>query len=228
MRNTTRWTSLMHKVYLTGCDEVTEWQLPWFITNLRQHTEIELLVADFGMSETMRESLELLEDVKVFQVLSQAKGWFKKPRAMLDASLMGYDKVCWLDTDCEVTNDSIDTVFNWTEQGKLGMVEDRPWTKRRGNMGRWHNSGVVVFEGSPNILRQWAETCINNPVVGDQETLYGIIGGNEIMRMSIIRDLPHRFNTVRLDYIDGIAEKNPCVVHHTGKKGKETIKEKME
>ena len=122
----------MRKTYLTGCDMTTEWQLPWFITNLRQHSEIHLLVADFGMTEEVLASLEHLENVEVFEVKSQAKGWFKKPRAMLDASKMGYEKVCWLDTDCEVVNDCIDTVFNWTEMGKLSMVEDRPWTQRRG------------------------------------------------------------------------------------------------
>lgn len=218
----------MLKTYLTGCDMTTEWQLPWFITNLRQHSDIHLLVADFGMTEEVLSSLEHLENIEVFEVKSQAKGWFKKPRAMLDASKMGYDKVCWLDTDCEVVNDCIDTIFNWTEMGKLSMVEDRPWTQRRGEFGRWHNTGVVVFEGSPNILRQWAEECISNPITGDQETLYTIIGGNDIMRMSIIRDLPNRYNTLRLDYIDGIASKSPCVIHHTGRKGKDIIREKIE
>jgi len=217
----------MLKTYLTGCDSNTEWQLPWFITNLRQHTDYHLLIADFGMTEEVLESLEHLENVRVFKVVSQAQGWFKKPRAMLDASQMGFGKVCWLDTDCEVTNDSIDTIFNWTEQGKLSMAIDRPWTKRRGVLGKWHNTGVVVFEGSPNILRQWALECIENPDAGDQETLYKMVGGNEIMRLALIRDLPTKFNTLRLDYIDGIAGKNPCVIHHTGNKGKETIKEKI-
>jgi len=217
----------MHKTYLTGCDLTTEWQLPWFITQLRQHSDVHLIVADFGMTEEVVDSLEHLENLTLIEVKSEAKGWFKKPRAMLDASKLGYEKVCWLDTDCEVVCDSIDTIFNWTEQGKLSMVEDRPWTSRRGSHGKWHNTGVVVFEGSPNILRQWADECIRNPIIGDQETLYTMIDGNEIVRMSIIAELPHKYNTLRLDYIDGIAEKYPSVIHHTGRKGKETIKEKI-
>jgi hypothetical protein len=215
------------KTFLTGCDENTEWQLPWFITNLRQHTDFHLLIADFGMSETMLDSLKLLDNVTCFSVQSNAKGWFKKPMAMLQSSKMDYDKVCWLDTDCEVTCPTIETIFNWTEEGKLGMVEDRPWTKRRGNMGIWHNSGVVVFQGSPNILKRWSDECIANPVQGDQETLYGMIRGNDIVRMGIIRSIPHRYNTLRLDYIDNIASKRPCVIHHTGHKGNLIIKRKI-
>jgi hypothetical protein len=214
--------------FLTGCDENTEWQLPWFITNLRQHSDTPLIISDFGMSSEMIESLEPLENITVSSCESQAKGWFKKPRAMLDASRMDYDCICWLDTDCEVMNDSIDTIFNWTEDGRLGMVEDKPWSRRRGSKGVWHNSGVVVFKGSPNILRHWADECINNPEVGDQETLYRMIDGNEIMRMSLINSLPSRFNTLRLDYIDGTAVKSPTVVHHTGQKGNDIIRGKID
>ena len=41
-----------------------------------------------------------------------------------------------------------------------------------------------------------------------------------------IRPLPHEYNTLRLDYIDKIDVKNPKVIHHTGKKGNEVIKER--
>ncbi len=112
--------------------------------------------------------------------------------------------------------------------GFKGQVEDRPWTKRRGEYGAWYNSGVVVWEGKPNILRAWAEQCINDGWVGDQETLYAMMGGDEIMKMSIIEPLPHKYNTLRLDYVDNIAVKNPLIVHHTGKKGKAVIKEQID
>ena len=48
------------------------------------------------------------------------------------------------------------------------------------------------------------------------------------MKMSIIEPLPHKYNTLRLDYVDNIAVKNPLIVHHTGKKGKEVIKEQID
>ena len=215
----------MLEVFLTGCDKNTEWQLPWFVHNYRKHNTTPLVVADFGMSKEMREieGIDLVIDVK-----SEAKGWFKKPRAMLDATkLDGVKKVCWLDTDCQVFGD-ISPIFDLTVPFKIGMVEDRPWTKRRGEYGAWYNSGVVVWEGKPNILRAWAEQCINDGWVGDQETLYAMMGGDEIMKMSIIEPLPHKYNTLRLDYVDNIAVKNPLIVHHTGKKGKEVIKEQID
>ena len=51
--------------------------------------------------------------------------------------------------------------------------------------------------------------------------------GNEIKKLGAIRPLPHEYNTLRLDYIDKIDVKNPKVIHHTGKKGNEVIKEQI-
>lgn len=218
----------MNRTFLTGCDSNTEWQLPWFIRNFIEYNEDEhLLVSDFGMSNEMLAFLNSLDyNISVVKVLTEAEGWFKKPRAMLDASFH-YDKVCWLDTDCQIMRD-ISDIFDHTVPFKLSMVEDRPWTKRRGEMGTWHNTGVVVYEGTPNTLKVWADACINDPIQGDQETLYAMCGGDEILKMSIIEPLPHKYNTLRLDYIDGIAVKDPWVIHHTGKKGKDVIREQME
>ena len=214
----------LDKLFITGCDVNTECQLPLFWENYKEYNNTPLLVMDFGMSKDMRVWVEenILECV---DVLTQAEGWFKKPSAMLRACEES-EKVCWLDTDCQVFGD-ISPIFDLTVPFKIGMVEDRPWTKRRGEYGAWYNSGVVVWEGKPNILRAWAEQCINDGWVGDQETLYAMMGGDEIMKMSIIEPLPHKYNTLRLDYVDNIAVKNPLIVHHTGKKGKEVIKEMM-
>ena len=41
------------RCFLTGCDSKTEWQLPWFIENLRKHSSVDLVIADFGMSDEM-------------------------------------------------------------------------------------------------------------------------------------------------------------------------------
>jgi len=218
--------SSMHNVFLTGCDKHTEWQLPWFIKNYREHNTTPVVLADFGMHPKTRKQMEWMFDL-VIDVKSEAKGWFKKPRAILDATkLDGVKKVCWIDTDCEIKG-NIDDLFNFTVQGKLSMVEDRPWTMRRPEMGKWYNSGVVAVEGTPNILRAWADQCVRNPVQGDQETLYLMMNGDEIYKMTCIESMPHTYNTLRLDYIDGINVKNPKIIHHTGKKGKELIKEQI-
>ena len=54
-----------------------------------------------------------------------------------------------------------------------------------------------------------------------------MLEGNEIKKLGAIRPLPHEYNTLRLDYIDKIDVKNPKVIHHTGKKGNEVIKEQI-
>ena len=214
----------MHEVFLTGCDVNTEWQLPWFIEKYRKHNTAPLILANFGMSKEMRgiEGVDLVIDIK-----SEAKGWFKKPRAILDATqLDGIRKVCWLDTDCEVTG-NIETIFDMTEKGKLGMVKDRPWSTRRNELGEWYNSGVVAVEGTPNILRAWADECIRNPVQGDQEVLYLMMGGDALKKLSCIQPMPHTYNTLRLDYIDNIQVGNPKIIHHTGKKGNDVIRSQI-
>jgi len=217
----------MHEVFLTGCDEKTAWQLPWFVSNYRKHNNHPIILADFGMNPDTRKKMVDVFDL-VIDVKSEAKGWFKKPRAILDATRVdGVTKVCWIDTDCEITG-NIEAIFKLTHKGKLGMVEDRPWTQRRPEMGRWYNSGVVVVEGTPNVLKWWADECIRNPVQGDQEVLYLMMNGDEIQKMSYIEPIPHIYNTLRLDYIDGIQVKNPKIVHHTGAKGNAVIKMLME
>ena len=41
----------MREFFVTGCDDNTEWQLPWFMDNFRQHNqEAKIVLADFGMS----------------------------------------------------------------------------------------------------------------------------------------------------------------------------------
>jgi len=105
------------------------------------------------------------------------------------------------------------------------MVEDRPWSSRRPEMGAWYNSGVVLIEGIPLVLRDWERECINNPTQGDQEVLYLLMEGNAIKKLGAINPLPHEYNTLRLDYIDKIDVKNPKIVHHTGEKGNNVIRE---
>lgn len=215
----------MIRSIVTGCDRNTEWQLPWFIGNYFKHNDTRLLVADFGMSKEMRARTESIDNVEVFSFESKGKGWFKKPRALLQATVI-VEVACWLDTDCEVRG-NLEGIFKHYVPGTLGMVEDRPWTVRRGTHGPWYNSGVVLSDHNRN-LSAWATQCEVNPVQGDQEVLYGMIAAmSDIEKLGWINPLPHKYNTLRLDYIDKIAVKDPLIVHHTGQKGKEVIREQM-
>ena len=193
------------KLFFTGCDSKTSWMLPWFKDNFRKHNpDAELMIMNFD------------------DMFFDHTGWFKKPAAMMFASSLA-EKVCWLDTDCEVRG-NLDPIFSRIEPNKLSMVEDVPWSKRR--QETWHNSGVVAFQGIPIILKKWADEVKRAPVVGDQEVLHSMlrVGMNRLMH---IEDLPRQYNTLRIDLIDKSEPKNIKILHWTGAKGKEEIKRQM-
>jgi hypothetical protein len=204
------------KVFLTGCDEDHMWMLPWFVENYKKHNSLPLVFANFGVSE---KSLEWCRDN--FHVImdmseSQEKGWFKKPRSMLSCPSK---QTVWLDTDCQVL-DNLDGIFNKLVSNKLGMIEDKPWTKRRGE--RWYNSGVVGFIDKPMILHQWCHKVKNDPIVGDQETLHEML--NPITEMTYIHPLPNEYNVLRIQIETDRYEGNKKIIHWTGRKGKNRIR----
>lgn len=200
-------------LFITGCDRKTQWQLPWFIENFRKYNpKADLLVFDFGMRD-----IDIKEDIKPLN--SQDRGWFKKPSAMMKASLVA-DKVCWLDTDCHVLS-NLDGVFDYTVPLKLSMAQDDPWTTRSGET--WHNSGVVVFQQCPPILSAWATEVAYAKEVGDQEVLHRMVGQG-LERMPHIQSLPKQYNTLRLDVVDQTTPPTIKVMHWTGLKGNEHIR----
>lgn len=209
--------SMLNKAFITGCDENCEWQLPWFLENYFEFNETPLIFMDFGITA---EAADLLGryDVEIVNVPSSVTGWFKKPKAILEATKKA-KVVCWLDTDCQVMGD-ISGIFKYYKPNMLGMVQDRPWTARRGLNGEWHNSGVVLTNKN-NRLIEWSRLCETNPKQGDQEVLYYSM--NPIERIAAIYSLPHQYNTLRLDYIDNIDVNDPLIIHHTGREGNKVI-----
>lgn len=202
-------TMTYSELFITGCDDNTNWMLPWFKENFYKHNpDANLHVFDFNTEFT------------------ESQRWFKKPAAMIAASKMA-QKVCWIDTDIEVKG-NIEYIFSYCEPNKLAMVVDAPWTIRR--QETWHNSGVVAFNGRPNILDEWAKATVtvdqsHNPMFGDQDVLHHLV--REGLRRSIhITDLPKMYNTLRLDLLDGTAPKidNIKMMHWTGGKGKQHIR----
>jgi len=213
--------------YITGCDKNTEWQLPWFVGNFKEHMpNAKLSLADFGMTDEMMEWAHGTGD---FHSIGQMKrdnlpsGWFLKPGAMLGTP---YKEVCWLDTDCEVCGD-LDDMWQYVENNKIAMVVDRPWTKRNvyGLEQDMHNSGVVAFRNKPHILRMWAEQIMLQPERGDQETLHKML--NPITMMAHITELPNKYNYLRIQFDDGDNVEDKRVVHWTGRKGDEHIRMMM-
>ena len=210
----------LSNLFISGCDSKTEWMLPWFLDTFRKHNKTPIHVFDFGMTEDM---ISRYPDVVLPLTGKKLSGWFNKPRAMFDALKIA-DKVCWLDTDCEVV-ESIDDIFDKFENNKLSMVEDKPWSKRRGET--WHNSGVVGMQNPiPFILYEWVDRVSRYPNIGDQEVLHTLVR-NGLNRLNYISDLPAEYNVLRLDYLDGTASKKPKINHWTGAKGKLHIRSLM-
>ena len=211
----------LSKAFITGCDSNTEWMLPWFVDNYSKHNKEQLFIYDFGMTEDMASRYSNI----VLQVSKRHKGWFNKPQSLFDAIRTLADQICWLDTDCEVLAD-ISGIFDYIENNRLAMVEDVPWSKRRGE--KWHNSGVVALKNPiPFPLYEWVERTNKYPEVGDQEVLHKWIGNNPLKRMQFITDLPREYNVLRLDYLDGTNHKDPKINHWTGRKGKDHIRRLM-
>lgn len=208
----------MNNIFLTGCDSKTEWMLPWFLENYHKHNKSKLVIADFGMTPKM---LKKLDDYEI--VPFQNNGfisWSLKPFAMMKVKA---DRLVWLDTDCEILG-SIDGIFNELMPGKLNMVEDKPWTSRRGET--WHNSGVVGIVDKPMILKHWMDNCLQNLGVGDQEVLHAMLS-DPLSRLVHIHDLPNKYNWLRIQLLDGQDSHKKLIMHWTGAKGKDEIKRKM-
>tara|TARA_B110000305_G_C19461423_1_gene654702 strand:+ start:3867 stop:4529 length:663 start_codon:yes stop_codon:yes gene_type:complete len=210
------------RAFFTGCDSNTEWQLKWFLENYVKHNKTPIVLADFGMTkETRTWAYQVSEFVDVIDVPKQfTNGWFLKPKTMRLVS--AYERV-WLDTDIHVLG-NLDGIFDLIEDGKLAMVEDKPWTKRKGE--KWHNSGVVGIRGNPPVLSDWIKECQVNPKQGDQEVLHEMLK-NDIIRMKYITSLPNIYNWLRIQLLDGEDNPNKLCMHWTGLKGNMQIKRMM-
>lgn len=199
----------LSELFITGCDKNTRWMLPWFEDNFYKHNpNAKLHVYDFDKE------------------FNNEKGWFKKPRAMFEACNLA-DNVCWLDSDIEV-RENVENIFEFTEPNKLAMVQDQPWSTRRGET--WHNSGVVAFKSTPSILIDWVTATamsslhdLSNPMFGDQDVLHSIVKEG-MKRLIHITDLPKAYNTLRLDLDDGTIPNKIKMMHWTGHKGKDIIR----
>jgi len=214
----------LDRAFLTGCDAKTEWQLPFFIKKYKEFNhKTPLIVCDFGMTEKTMEIVNKHPDVDVVMSYPKKdmveKGWFLKPLTMFNAPAK---ELCWLDTDC-IFYDNIDDIFDKFVPGKLNMIEDKPWSMRRG--GTWYNSGVVGMIDKPHILYHWVQAVRNSPQVGDQEVLYSIL--NPITTLQHINDLPNEYNVLRLQVEHDNYKGKIRVMHWTGEKGNKRIKELM-
>jgi hypothetical protein len=221
---------------VTGCDAGAEWMLEWWYENLRRHNvQLPVCFADFGMSRPMhawcKRHGEVVDLRNPRGVQSGASSWFKKPMAIVKS---GFEKVIWLDTDCEVLG-WLGEYFAYCDVAAIGLTYDV-----RTNLNLAHcrgvngnlitepfQSGVVVARPDNELIVEWADRCARNPVArGDQEMLIALIverieAGNSVTR---IRVMPPEYQWLRLQ---GTPPANARVMHWTGPAGKERIREKI-
>jgi hypothetical protein len=213
--------SYYNRAFITGCDNKTEWMLEWFLKNYLKHNDTPIIFCDFGVSaDTLAWIKTVSEFVDIYTLQKQKKeGWFYKPAALLQAPVK--EKI-WIDTDIHVLG-NIAGAFNYIEDDKLAMVEDRPWSKRRGE--KWHNSGFVGVRDTPHILKKWYENTLHTAQVGDQEVLHEMVRLDSLTRMRYISDIPNIYNWLRLQVThDNEDNANKLCMHWTGEKGKNEIR----
>lgn len=208
------------KCFVTGCDHNTEWMLPWFIENYKKHNDTPIVFANFGVTDETKQTIiesEWFDDI-VDIPKGKNNGWFLKP---LTLKKVKSKFLVWIDTDCHVLG-NIEKIFTYIEPDKIAMVEDKPWSKRRGEV--WHNSGVIGIQGKPSILNKWIEGCERGIATGDQEVLHELVRINPLMRLMHITTLPNIYNWLRIQLLDGEDNSNKLVMHWTGSKGKDEIR----
>ena len=212
------------RLFFTVCVSNTEWQLEWFVKNYKKHNDTPLVFVDFGVSTEMRNSPLFKQFYEVHTAPKViAGGWFHKPATMQMIGSM-YNEACWLDTDIHILGD-MSGIFKYVEKNKLCMVEDKPWSARRGET--WHNSGVVAFSGIPDILNTWVTACNKNPKQGDQEVLHEIVRESPLKRLANITDAPNKYNWLRIQLLDGQDSWDKVAMHWTGEKGNMQIRKIM-
>lgn len=210
---------------VTGCDGTLSWMIPWWIERVRKYSpDIEIAFADFGgITEKMQKWIR--SEVNVYIDLSQAqtiRSWFKKPLAIYHSP---FDKVIWLDSDCEVQSD-FTAMFDRCAEDYIGLTWDHPGREIEGINGniisRSVATGVVVTIPKNELIHKWCDMCLKaRGIRGDQEVLNWILDGRRQAgnRTTKINIMPKEYQWLRLEGHNP----NAVIMHWTGPIGKNYI-----
>ena len=202
--------------FVTGVDKNQQWMLPWWLENIQAyHTEEEITICDFGMTEEWAEFAQKHSDHYLKFPVREECAWFYKPLALAKTPNI---KKCWIDLDCEIM-ENISDIFKYTRPDKIACANDpyHSWGCR------WQ-TGVFAIENNSKLLEMWVYKCINISNRGDQEVLWDIVKDND----NYISQIPDEYNWLRKD----VETKRkwsipPKVIHWTGDAGKKVIKKKI-
>ena len=205
---------------ITGVDHSHEDLLEWWLKNVYKHHNynVEVGVMDFGMSPALRGRLEDNYPATFSRPFNGTKarkiGWFYKVQAVMDCPSKS---VCWLDVDCEILTD-ISDVYNLVPPGMIGLTRD--WVR-----GNWWATGVIVVNDRPSLLEHWDRRLnADDGIRGDQEALYELVGNKEHEQ---IQELPQDYQWLRISLNKGKDSPTKKVIHWTGRRGKEFIRETL-
>jgi len=204
------------RTYITGADSSQYDILRWFVGQFQKHTDINLAVYDFGLTETQALEIGAIE-INNKRGLS---GWFLKPVVLLQA-LETHEQVIWVDTDIEIVS-NIDMLFGLLND-KILLADDV--YAQMNYSPRMKNTGIVgVTSKCNNILERWVSVCQTGNKRGDQEALYLLLEAKN--EWDKIEDMPIAFHGQRLDprFDD---EGRFLAKHWTGYIGKKYIREHL-
>ncbi len=200
--------------FLTGVDSNYEDLLPWWVDNVRKHNpNSRIVIANFGMSAYWNfEWCKHNVDETIGPMIHSKCAWFHKPGSILELK----DKsVAWLDIDCEVVAPCED-IWDLVPTGMIGLTRD--WIREN-----WWASGVIVVNDRPKLLSEWHNFLIKEAdnIRGDQEGLYLMVG---VKPHEDIQELPQEYQWLRLSLVRGNDSSTKRIIHWTGPKGKEYIR----
>lgn len=203
---------------LTGCDDQTEWMLPWWLAGLRRHEpNLPVAVVDFGMSETMRTWVQA--QAVLVNLKACLPGWLNKPSALCRSP---WRRTLWLDTDAEVVDVFSDVFAEPAGPHGLAAAEDGHNPADVGENARDNvNTGALLVEHGSAAVQTWARAILEKPDAyrGDQEFLNALRQAGT----AATDPLPKRYNWLRLDG-EPPAGFQPRIRHWTGPQGKELIR----
>ena len=213
------------KTFLVGVDHNMEDMLPWWFNNVRtHHPDIDITIADFGMTDTGKFWTERHANKVLTYEKHPKLAWFYKPQALLDAP---YEYACWVDIDCQVLC-PVPEIFDFPTADRMALTEDiikmGYYTNKPQGGEHWWATGVNVVKGKPQILKDWAWYTLHSDERGDQEVLYQMIKEKPEYQNMIIK-MPLEYQWLRLSLHQGYDNPNKKIVHWTGPLGKKHIRE---
>lgn len=213
-----RWANQRHegRCVVTGCDVLQEWMLPWWYSNLRQHSPLPVVFVDKGLSRKGRAWCQERGEV-VRNPIPVADVLLVKPLGLIQSP---YAVSLWLDVDCEILK-PLEPIFDETH-AEIGVVRDVP-----GAYDPIQGGVVVVRHGSAMVL-EWAGLCRDWKRLDHRKIPSRYY--DQSMLAHLWRQHPEAFTLLREEWNwvrQRGASPTAAIIHWWGKVGKEEIRSRI-